>query len=46
MALLRVQDIVVADPLPVCHMEREHAEACLPNLPRLVKPGGYFFGSD
>jgi len=38
------QDIVVANRF-LCHMEPETAEACLRNLARLVKPGGYIFVS-
>jgi chemotaxis methyl-accepting protein methylase len=38
------QDIVVANRF-LCHMQPEHAEACLRSLSRLVKPGGYLFVS-
>lgn len=39
-----LQDIVVANRF-LCHMEPGAAEACLRNLARLVKPGGYIFVS-
>ncbi len=38
------QDIVVANRF-LCHMQPREAEACLRNLARLVKPGGYLFVS-
>ncbi len=38
--LLGPQDIVVANNF-LCHMVPAHAERCLRNLARLVKPGGY-----
>ena len=38
------QDIVVANRF-LCHMQPADAEACLRNLARLVKPGGYLFVS-
>ena len=38
------QDIVVANRF-LCHMEPATAEACLRNIARLVKPGGYIFVS-
>lgn len=41
---LGVQDIVVANRF-LCHMEPADAEACLRNVARLVKPGGYLFVS-
>ncbi len=41
---LGLQDIVFANRF-LCHMPREEAEACLLNLARLVKPGGYVFVS-
>jgi len=41
---LGVQDVVVANRF-LCHMEPAAAEACLRNLGRLVKPGGYLFVS-
>lgn len=41
---LGLQDIVVANRF-LCHMYPEEAEACLRNLARLVKPGGYLFVS-
>jgi len=37
-----VQDIVFANRF-LCHMPPQEAEACLLNLARLVKPGGYVF---
>lgn len=43
-AALGPQDIVVANRF-LCHMEPATAEACLWNLARLVKPGGYIFVS-
>jgi chemotaxis methyl-accepting protein methylase len=42
--MLGVQDIVVANRF-LCHMQPEAAEACLHNLARLVKAGGYLFVS-
>jgi len=42
--ILGVQDVVVANRF-LCHMEPAAAEACLRNLGRLVKPGGYLFVS-
>jgi len=39
-----LQDVVFANRF-LCHMPREEAEACLRNLARLVKPGGYVFVS-
>jgi chemotaxis methyl-accepting protein methylase len=42
--VLGLQDIVVANRF-LCHMHPEEAEACLRNLARLVKPGGYLFVS-
>jgi chemotaxis protein methyltransferase CheR len=42
--VLGLQDIVVANRF-LCHMPTEEAEACLRNLARLVKPGGYLFVS-
>ena len=41
---LGLQDIVVANRF-LCHMHSEEAEACLRNVARLVKPGGYLFVS-
>jgi len=41
---LGLQDIVLANRF-LCHMYPEEAEACLRNLARLVKPGGYLFVS-
>jgi O-antigen/teichoic acid export membrane protein/chemotaxis methyl-accepting protein methylase len=41
---LGLQDVVVANRF-LCHMYPEEAEACLRNLVRLVKPGGYLFVS-
>jgi hypothetical protein len=41
---LGLQDIVVANRF-LCHMYPQQAEACLRNLARLVKPGGYLFVS-
>jgi chemotaxis methyl-accepting protein methylase len=41
---LGLQDIVVANRF-LCHMNPEQAEACLGNLARLVRPGGYLFVS-
>jgi len=41
---LGVQDVVVANRF-LCHMEPAAAEACLRNVGRLVKPGGYLFVS-
>lgn len=41
---LGLQDIVVANRF-LCHMYPKEAEACLRNLARLVKPGGYLFVS-
>jgi chemotaxis methyl-accepting protein methylase len=38
------QDIVVANRF-LCHVEPPAAEACLRNIARLVKPGGYLFVS-
>ena len=42
--VLGLQDIVVANRF-LCHMNPEQAEACLRNLARLVRPGGYLFVS-
>jgi SAM-dependent methyltransferase len=42
--VLGSQDIVVANRF-LCHMPPEDAEACLRNVVRLVKPGGYLFVS-
>jgi chemotaxis methyl-accepting protein methylase len=39
-----LQDIVVANRF-LCHMPPNEAEACLRNIARLVKPGGYLFVS-
>lgn len=39
-----LQDIVVANRF-LCHIQPEEAEACLRNVARLVKPGGYLFVS-
>jgi chemotaxis methyl-accepting protein methylase len=41
---LGFQDIVVANRF-LCHMHRDEAEACLRNIARLVKGGGYLFVS-
>jgi chemotaxis methyl-accepting protein methylase len=41
---LGLQDIVIANRF-LCHMPPKEAEACLRNLARLVKPGGYLFVS-
>lgn len=41
---LGLQDIVVANRF-LCHMVPDEAEACLRNLARLVKSGGYLFVS-
>ena len=41
---LGLQDIVVANRF-LCHMHPAEAEACLRNLARLVKGGGYLFVS-
>ncbi len=41
---LGLQDIVVANRF-LCHMNPAQAEACLRNLARLVRPGGYLFVS-
>jgi chemotaxis methyl-accepting protein methylase len=41
---LGVHDVVVANRF-LCHMEPAAAEACLRNIGRLVKPGGYLFVS-
>jgi chemotaxis methyl-accepting protein methylase len=43
-ASLGPQDIVVANRF-LCHMNPEAAEACLRNLSRLVRSGGYLFVS-
>ena len=43
-ASLGPQDMVVANRF-LCHMKPASAEACLRNLARLVKPGGYLFVS-
>lgn len=43
-SVLGLQDIVVANRF-LCHMDSEQAEACLLNLSRMVKPGGYLFVS-
>jgi chemotaxis protein methyltransferase CheR len=43
-AMLGLQDIVVANRF-LCHMKPAAAEACLRNIARLVKPGGYVFVS-
>ncbi len=43
-AALGPQDIVVANRF-LCHMGPTTAEACLRNIARLVKPGGYIFVS-
>jgi len=42
--VLGLQDIVFANRF-LCHMRSEDAEACLRNIGRLVKPGGYLFVS-
>jgi polysaccharide pyruvyl transferase WcaK-like protein/chemotaxis methyl-accepting protein methylase len=42
--LVGLQDIVFANRF-LCHMPSEDAEACLLNLARVVKPGGYVFVS-
>lgn len=42
--IVGLQDVVVANRF-LCHMEPAAAEACLRNLGRLVKPGGYLFVS-
>lgn len=42
--VLGLQDLVVANRF-LCHMEPAAAEACLRNIARLVKPGGYLFVS-
>jgi len=42
--VLGLQDIVFANRF-LCHMRSEDAEACLCNIARLVKPGGYLFVS-
>lgn len=42
--VLGPQDIVFANRF-LCHMRSEDAEACLRNVARLVKPGGYLFAS-
>jgi chemotaxis methyl-accepting protein methylase len=39
-----LQDFVFANRF-LCHMQSEEAEACLYNIARLVKPGGYLFVS-
>jgi SAM-dependent methyltransferase len=39
---LGAQDLVVASNF-LCHMPPRNAEACLRNLARLVRPGGYLF---
>ena len=41
-SILGPQDVVVANRF-LCHMQPEEAEACLRNLARTVKPGGYLF---
>ena len=41
---LGLQDIVVANRF-LCHMSPDHAERCLRNLARLVRPGGYLLVS-
>lgn len=41
---LGLQDIVVANRF-LCHMHPDDAEACLRNIARLVKSGGYLFVS-
>jgi chemotaxis methyl-accepting protein methylase len=41
---LGMQDVVVANRF-LCHMHPDEAEACLRNLARLVKGGGYLFVS-
>ena len=43
-AALGPHDIVVANRF-LCHMQPATAEACLRNIARLVKPGGYIFVS-
>jgi chemotaxis methyl-accepting protein methylase len=43
-SVVGLQDVVFANRF-LCHMPREEAEACLLNLARLVKPGGYLFVS-
>jgi chemotaxis methyl-accepting protein methylase len=43
-ASLGLHDIVVANRF-LCHMDAENAEACLRNIARLVKPGGFLFVS-
>jgi chemotaxis methyl-accepting protein methylase len=43
-AALGLQDIVVANRF-LCHMPSTEAEACLRNLARMVKGGGYLFVS-
>jgi chemotaxis methyl-accepting protein methylase len=42
--VLGPQDIVVANRF-LCHMRPADAEACLRNIGRMVKPGGYLFVS-
>ena len=42
--ILGPQDIVVANRF-LCHMEPKAAEACLYNIARLVRPGGFLFVS-
>jgi chemotaxis methyl-accepting protein methylase len=42
MRVLGPQDIVVASNF-LCHMEPVHAENCLRNMARIVKPGGHLF---
>ena len=42
--VLGPQDMVVANRF-LCHMEPAAAEACLRNIGRLVRPGGYLFVS-
>ena len=44
LSTLDPQDIVVANRF-LCHMQPAPAEACLRNIVRLVKPGGYLFVS-
>jgi chemotaxis methyl-accepting protein methylase len=43
-SVIGAQDIVFANRF-LCHMSPKEAEACLLNLARLVKPGGYVFVS-
>lgn len=43
-AEIGLQDIIVANRF-LCHMKPEAAEACLRNIAKMIRPGGYLFVS-